>query len=220
MKAFLSHHSCLLQEAMSPRIEFCWTNNEDSALDRIAQSWAIWQTFSELLAILQNSLYTKNVQKRKSAAENFKDISWIQTQLATFFPQFSTSFRKTKTLLAAFPQTFIPKRYRSGCFHKGGIQPIPRLGLGIQKRNLNCMVNGELSPESTPSRMQSWPQFTSHFSHHSTVKSIWSMCILDLHPPPRMLAGHHQKSETFWGSRITTTKLKRKSATITEWGGG
>ena len=24
----------------------------------------------------------------------------------------------------------------------------------------------------------------SHFSHHSTVKSIWSMCILDLHPHP------------------------------------
>lgn len=162
----------------------------------------------------------KKCPEKKSAAENFKDISWIQTQLATCFTHFSTSFVVKQTpLLAAFLQTFIPKRYRSGCFHKGGIQPIPRFGLGIQKRNLNWKVNGELYPESTPpgcNRDHSSLTLLTWFNSEIHLIHVY----LGSTPPPRMVARHHQNSETFWGSGITTTKTKAYKCHYYWVGGG
>ena len=218
MKAFLSHHSCLLQEAMSPRIEFCWTNNEDSALDRIAQSWAIWQTFSELLAILQNSLYTKNVQKRNPPQKTSKIFLESKLNLPHFFHNFLHLLGK-KNSPCGLPANLHPETLSKWLFPQGWNPTDTEVGPRHPEKK--SQLHGEWWTVSWIYPLQDAIVTTvhSHFSHHSTVKSIWSMCILDLHPPPRMLAGHHQKSETFWGSGITTTKLKRKSATITEWGG-
>ena len=219
MKAFLSHHSCLLQEAMSPRIEFCWTNNEDSALGRIAQSWAIWQTFSELLAILQNSSYTKNVLKRNPPQKTSKIFLESKLNLPHFFHNFLHLLGK-KNSPCGLPANLHPETLSKWLFPQGWNPTDTEVGPRHPEKK--SQLHGEWWTVSWI-----YPPPGCNRDHSSLTVLTWFNSKIHLihvylgsTPPPRMLAGHHQKSETFWGSGITTNKLKRKSATITEWGGG
>ncbi len=117
MKAFLNHHSWILQEAIFSRIEFCWINNKDSALGRIAQSWAIWQTFSELLAILKIP-HTNMSRCRQmfwgpeSFKNNLEHYFFDTNSTCDNFAGFFTSFIGNKSHLSLWPSCIPSSRKR------------------------------------------------------------------------------------------------------------
>lgn len=130
-------------------------------------------------------LIHKKCPEKKSAAENFKDISWIQTQLATIFPQFSTSFRKKKNSPCGLPANLHPETLSKWLFPQGWNPTDTEVGPRHPEKK--SQLHGEWWTVSwiyPPPQDAIVTTVHSQFSHDSTVKSIWSMCILDLHPHP------------------------------------
>lgn len=64
-------------------------------------------------------LIHKKCPEKKSAAENFKDISWIQTQLATIFPIFYIFCSKKITSPCGLPANLHPETLSKWLFPQG-----------------------------------------------------------------------------------------------------